>query len=587
MLHRASALFVVAAVMLPVMSLGQQVLDEGLPEVPGQGQVDAPAVPPIQAVEDMQPKAGAFKADGGSKPLIIRSRKDAAEHFAEAAVATLAKQVDFERQTVLVFAWRGSGQDRLTYAVAESYPEQVFFTYQPGRTRDLRPHVHVYALRSNVKWRAPAQPGGRPAKDPDAPVASDRPAAGGAEEPKLGEIVVTTRHGKSVRGTVDGFPFLLLRGTNAERGKAHGRLAAREIVALYDATAGFLNTGAKARGRKDVGWTQALQVLKRYEFPERFKAELTAMLTGIREALPDPADRTLKSLGREISLEDLMLVQAGDIFEMMRCSQFSCWGPLTADGEVIVGRNWDYPPLFPPRFACILAVEPAEEGLSPTLDALWFGMIGAGLATINRDGVYVAGNDAGINEGGLVVAKPQPGALLMRHVMETSRPEQVVEDFNAAIKDHLTLGLLFHFANLPAASQERSAVVEYDPMPNGSGTQVRTVDKTRLPNAMVMTNHRVAGGGTSGGDSGERYRKIRDALLAAGREGKTVGFAEARDIMKQVAKPGPGTTTLYTAVAWPARRRMAIAISPGPGKAATDGRYVVVDWEQMFQAGRD
>ena len=32
------------------------------------------------------------------------------------------------------------------------FPEQVFFTYTPGRTRDLRPHVHVYALRSNVRW---------------------------------------------------------------------------------------------------------------------------------------------------------------------------------------------------------------------------------------------------------------------------------------------------------------------------------------------------------------------------------------------------------------------------------------------------
>jgi hypothetical protein len=67
-------------------------------------------------------------------------------------VAKLARQVDFEQQFVLLFAWRGSGQDRFRYTVAESYPEQVFFTYRAGRTRDLRPHVYVYALRSNVKW---------------------------------------------------------------------------------------------------------------------------------------------------------------------------------------------------------------------------------------------------------------------------------------------------------------------------------------------------------------------------------------------------------------------------------------------------
>jgi len=68
------------------------------------------------------------------------------------ALAKLKEQVDFEKQIVLVFAWRGSGQDQMDFTVAESYPEQVRFRYKPGRTRDLRPHVYVYALRSNVTW---------------------------------------------------------------------------------------------------------------------------------------------------------------------------------------------------------------------------------------------------------------------------------------------------------------------------------------------------------------------------------------------------------------------------------------------------
>ena len=68
------------------------------------------------------------------------------------ALAALKKQVDFDEQFVLLFAWRGSGQDKLTYVVAESFPEQITFRIEPGRTRDLRPHVHIYALRSNVKW---------------------------------------------------------------------------------------------------------------------------------------------------------------------------------------------------------------------------------------------------------------------------------------------------------------------------------------------------------------------------------------------------------------------------------------------------
>lgn len=83
---------------------------------------------------------------------MLPSEKEAAEHFGEQELAKLVKQVDIAQQFVLVFAWRGSGQDWLEHAVAESFPEQIFFTYKPGRTRDPRPHVRVYVLRSNVKW---------------------------------------------------------------------------------------------------------------------------------------------------------------------------------------------------------------------------------------------------------------------------------------------------------------------------------------------------------------------------------------------------------------------------------------------------
>jgi hypothetical protein len=50
-----------------------------------------------------------------------------------------------------VFAWRGSGQDKMTYTIAESFPEQITFKILPGRTRDLRSHLKIYASRKNVK----------------------------------------------------------------------------------------------------------------------------------------------------------------------------------------------------------------------------------------------------------------------------------------------------------------------------------------------------------------------------------------------------------------------------------------------------
>ncbi len=112
----------------------------------------ASAQKPIVAVKNVRPKKTVFDISGRKKPIVIQTAKQAAEHFAGDQLEALSKQVDFDKQLVLVFAWRGSGQDRLDYVVMESFPEQVRFTYKPGRTRDLRPHVYVFALRSNVKW---------------------------------------------------------------------------------------------------------------------------------------------------------------------------------------------------------------------------------------------------------------------------------------------------------------------------------------------------------------------------------------------------------------------------------------------------
>jgi hypothetical protein len=114
----------------------------------------APTIPPIQKLAGLTPGENAFQASGSAKPIVLKSEKEAAEYFPAQELAKLTKQVDFNSQIVLLFAWQGSGQDKQDYTVAESYPEQIRFTYTPGMTRDLRPHIYIYALRANVTWSA-------------------------------------------------------------------------------------------------------------------------------------------------------------------------------------------------------------------------------------------------------------------------------------------------------------------------------------------------------------------------------------------------------------------------------------------------
>ena len=107
---------------------------------------------PITELKNLRAEEAVFKDASRTKPVVLKSLKNGAKYFDEEELAAISKTVDFEKQIVLLFAWKGSGQDRLQYVIKESLPEQVMFSYKPGRTRDLRPHVKVYILRSNVKW---------------------------------------------------------------------------------------------------------------------------------------------------------------------------------------------------------------------------------------------------------------------------------------------------------------------------------------------------------------------------------------------------------------------------------------------------
>ena len=108
-------------------------------------------LPPIQDITDIKPNEQIWKVAKRGVPLTLNSKSEAARYFAEPQLKLLLKKVDFQKQTLLVFAWRGSGQDKMTYTIAESFPEQITFKILPGRTRDLRPHLNLYAIRKNVK----------------------------------------------------------------------------------------------------------------------------------------------------------------------------------------------------------------------------------------------------------------------------------------------------------------------------------------------------------------------------------------------------------------------------------------------------
>jgi hypothetical protein len=88
------------------------------------------------------------------KPTVIENPEELAKLITHETLRTqIGEQVDFASEHLLVFAWAGSGADKITTDVTRADDAaRVVFLYTPGRTRDLRPHVHLFVIEQEAKW---------------------------------------------------------------------------------------------------------------------------------------------------------------------------------------------------------------------------------------------------------------------------------------------------------------------------------------------------------------------------------------------------------------------------------------------------
>jgi len=86
-----------------------------------------------------------------AEPVTITSEDELAKAFADADfVAKMKKDIDFKKWDLVYYGWSGSGQDKISFKPSDDGKE-VTFTYPPGRTRDLRPHSHLFAVPKGAK----------------------------------------------------------------------------------------------------------------------------------------------------------------------------------------------------------------------------------------------------------------------------------------------------------------------------------------------------------------------------------------------------------------------------------------------------
>lgn len=101
-------------------------------------------------IKEIQVSSQGAIRGGFGKPNVLKTAASIGKAFPDLQTQTaIAKQFTAQEQQLLLFRWAGSGQDRLTHEVVDG---KIVFTYQPGRTRDLRRHQKLYAVRKGVSW---------------------------------------------------------------------------------------------------------------------------------------------------------------------------------------------------------------------------------------------------------------------------------------------------------------------------------------------------------------------------------------------------------------------------------------------------
>jgi hypothetical protein len=398
------------------------------------------------------------------------------------------------------------------------------------------------------------------------------------------ESIVAARYGKSLRRETGGIPILVLSGTYEEMGEAHGVLGGSEIMKALDRTLiPYVNRA------KPGAWDRlVLPAARAVRFPDRFEAELGGMIKGIESRFPKRADRMLFSAGREISVDDLRALSCmDDIMEVLRggCSSFSAWGKLTPDGSVICGRNLDYRTLPGLSPVVVIARKPAEAGRQATIEIGSPGYIGATTA-MNSDGIFIMIH----HEGGLRSARPEkwlPRGIILRDAIEKMRVSDSIEEIARIFRNQpAIMGNNTHIAFPVKPDQGRllPLVVEWDGNTHESGATLRSGETENAPEATICTNHYIRRRSAASGsaESRERFDTLAGLVRGFHLSGGKIGLEEAVMMMESVAERGEMVTYL-TAIAFPDTRRIVFAVTPGSGVPATEGKWIGIGWEELFE----
>ncbi len=264
---------------------------------------------------------------------------------------------------------------------------------------------------------------------------------------------------------------LKVSGDPVERGLITGQLTASQIKKQE---ALFFGKVAQLVPSKSKQWLLR-NFLKWYNrklyqhIPEEFKSEIH----GISQFTSDDYDFIAPKY-----LRSLYLHGAHDIGHAMQdlalvgCSSVAVWGPNTSDGQLLIGRNFDF--YAGDEFAKekIVSFVTPKEGI-PYMSVAWAGMIGV-MSGMNNEGLTVTIN-AGKSKIPLVAKTPI--SIVTREILQYA---STIEEAIAIAKRRK----VFVAESIMVASAKDKKVVLIEVAPNKFG-----VYDVQQNNRLICTNH--------------------------------------------------------------------------------------------------
>ena len=190
-----------------------------------------------------------------------------------------------------------------------------------------------------------------------------------------------------------GLPVLYLTGTPFEMGYANGVLTEKYICRQEDAVLDLLHQVAPFR------WTQfILKFLVTYKnrhlsdaIPEAYRMEVFGLSRGCPDAHPREGPFYHRILNYHAA-QDISYMLMNSPLIRGGCTAFGAWAPVTRDGHLLLGRNfdWEAAPVFD-KDRMVIICEP-DEGI-PFISLAWAGMAGC-VSAMNRAGLAVTVNGA-------------------------------------------------------------------------------------------------------------------------------------------------------------------------------------------------